>query len=301
MNLLAEKYRGAISGLPKSIHIYLKICKMKVVLMLMVTAWVGVVLAPDMDRSWVLQFASLAGIGLVSAAAAAINHVVDQDRDQQMARTRHRPLVQQQLTSKQAYYFAACIGISGVALLLIFSNWLCTLLTVGALFGYAVVYSVFLKHMTPQNIVIGGLAGAMPPLLGWISETGSFHAEPWLLVMIIFTWTPPHFWALAIARRQDYERANIPMLPVTHGVKFTKLCMLIYSLLLTLVCLLPFLIGMSGWVYLITSSILNALFVQKIITLYFESNSETAMSVFRFSITYLLILFIVLFIDKLVL
>ncbi|KZN29944.1 hypothetical protein N474_03410 [Pseudoalteromonas luteoviolacea CPMOR-2] len=301
MSLLVEKYLTFVAVIPKNAALYLRICKLKVVLMLVITAWVGIVLAPDMGRSWLVQLASLAGIGLVSAAAAAINHIVDQDRDQKMARTRHRPLAQQQLSAKQALCFAASIGIMGVILLLVYSNWLCTLLTVGALFGYAVVYSVFLKHMTPQNIVIGGLAGAMPPLLGWVSETGSFNAEPWLLVMIIFTWTPPHFWALAIARKQDYERADIPMLPVTHGVRFTKLCMLVYSVLLTLVCLLPFLIGMSGWLYLIISSLLNAIFVQKVTRLYFESKSESAMSVFRFSITYLLLLFVVLFADKLIL
>ncbi|MBQ4813774.1 protoheme IX farnesyltransferase [Pseudoalteromonas luteoviolacea] len=301
MSIQGEKYFTLVSELPKSIEAYLGICKLKVVFMLVLTAWVGIILAPDAGRTAVTQFFSLLGIGLVSAAAAAINHVVDQERDQKMARTRHRPLVQQQLTSFQASIFAACIGLSGVGLLLIFSNWLCAALTVSALFGYAVVYSVFLKHMTPQNIVIGGLAGAMPPLLGWVSESGVMSAEPWLLVMIIFTWTPPHFWALAIARKKDYERAHIPMLPVTHGVKFTKLCMLIYAALLMLVCLLPFLIGMSSWVYLIISSLLNVFFVQKIIYLYFESKSESAMQVFRFSITYLLLLFVVLFVDKLVL
>ncbi|KZN31882.1 heme o synthase [Pseudoalteromonas luteoviolacea] len=301
MSLHSEKYLTRVSDFPKSAEAYLGICKLKVVLMLVLTAWVGVILAPEVGRSAMAQFFSLLGIGLVSAAAAAINHVVDKERDKKMARTRHRPLAQRQLSSQQAYTFAACIGLSGVGLLLVFSNWLCAVLTVSALFGYAVVYSVFLKHMTPQNIVIGGLAGAMPPLLGWVSESGTMSAEPWLLVMIIFTWTPPHFWALAIARKKDYERAHIPMLPVTHGVKFTKLCMLIYAVLLMLVCLLPFLIGMSDWFYLIISSLLNVVFVQKIICLYFESKSESAMHVFRFSITYLLLLFVVFFIDKLVL
>ncbi|AOT06718.1 heme o synthase [Pseudoalteromonas luteoviolacea] len=300
MNTEFGKYTYALEGVAKHLQAYVNICKPKVVLMLVLTAWVGIVLAPDTQRSGWLQLGALLGIGFVSAAAAAINHILDRARDKRMARTRHRPLVMNQLSVSQAYLFAFMIGMFGVLLLLLYSNWLCTLLTVLALFGYAVVYTVYLKRSTPQNIVIGGLAGAMPPLLGWVSETQALSAEPWLLVMMIFTWTPPHFWALAIARKQDYERANVPMLPVTHGIQFTKLCMIAYTILLVLVCILPYLIGMSGLLYLAVASFLNARFLQKVVLLYFESNSESAMQVFRFSISYLLLLFSALFIDKLV-
>ncbi|MBQ4839523.1 MULTISPECIES: heme o synthase [Pseudoalteromonas] len=300
MNIGLSKYTYVFDSLSRAGMAYLNICKPKVVLMLVLTAWVGIVLAPDSQRSSWFQLGSLIGIGLVSAAAAAINHILDRARDKKMARTRHRPLVQNQLSVQQAYIFAFTIGIFGVCMLLLFSNWLCALLTVMALFGYAVVYTVFLKHSTPQNIVIGGLAGAMPPLLGWVSETQVLSAEPWLLVMIIFTWTPPHFWALAIARKNDYKRANVPMLPVTHGTQFSKLCMCVYAVLLALVCILPYLIGMSGVFYLAVACILNIRFLQKVMILYFESNSESAMQVFHFSISYLLLLFGSLFIDKLV-
>lgn len=299
MNVELAKYTHAFEGVSKYIQPYLNICKPKVVLMLVLTAWVGIILAPESGRSIWLQLAALLGIGLVSASAAAINHILDRARDKHMVRTRHRPMVLEQLSVQQAYIFAFVIGILGCVLLLVYSNLLCTFLTVLALFGYAVVYTVFLKRSTPQNIVIGGLAGAMPPLLGWVSETNAMSAEPWLLVMIIFTWTPPHFWALAIARKQDYERANVPMLPVTHGVLFTKLCMLVYTVLLTLVCILPYLINMSGVFYLTISCFLNARFLQKVTLLYFESKSESALQVFRFSISYLLLLLCALFIDKL--
>ncbi|AZZ96813.1 heme o synthase [Pseudoalteromonas sp. R3] len=277
---------------------YLAITKAKVVLMLVLTAWVGLALAPDLGRSYGQQLMSLISIGLISASAAAINHVVDRNRDSKMARTRHRPLAMQQLSVSKALLFAASLATTGTIGLLWFSNWLCAVLTLLALLGYAVVYTVFLKHMTPQNIVIGGLAGALPPLLGWVSETGTLAAEPWLLVMIIFAWTPPHFWALAIARKADYARAGIPMLPVTHGIQFTKLCMIVYTLLLSLVCVLPYLIGMVGLVYLASACILNGVFTFLVVRLYVDHTVQQAMGVFRFSIWYLLLLFVSLFVDR---
>ncbi|CCQ12724.1 Heme O synthase, protoheme IX farnesyltransferase [Pseudoalteromonas luteoviolacea B = ATCC 29581] len=280
---------------------YLAICKINVVLMLVVTAWVGVALAPDMQRSWLIQFMSLLGIGLLAASAAAINHVVDRNIDKQMARTRHRPVANARLSANQAIGFASLLAVFGTAIIVIFSNWLCAVLTLASLVGYAVIYTSFLKRKTPQNIVIGGLAGAMPPLLGWVSETGTLAPEPWLLVMIVFTWTPPHFWALAIARRNDYARANVPMLPVTHGIEFTKMCILGYTILLTLVCILPYLIGMSGAVYLASACILNGMFMLKAFELYRDKSERSdtrAMSLFRFSIFHLLILFVALFVDK---
>jgi heme o synthase len=277
---------------------YLAISKFKVVAMLVLTAWVGLALAPDVGRGIAVQLISLLGIGLLSAAAAVINHVVDSEIDSKMARTRHRPVAKGRLTKTHALSFAAIIGVAGFIMLIVWANPLTAILTLFALVGYAFVYTSFLKRATPQNIVIGGLAGAMPPLLGWVSETGQMAAAPWLLVMIIFTWTPPHFWALAIARKSDYERAKIPMLPVTHGIDFCKTCVVAYSVLLALVCILPYLIGMSGLIYLLGACGLNVLFIYKAIKLKFAANADTAMDLFRFSIIHLMILFVVLFIDK---
>jgi len=277
---------------------YLAISKFKVVAMLVLTAWVGLALAPDVGRGIAVQFTSLLGIGLLSAAAAVINHVVDSEIDSKMARTRHRPVAKGRLSKTHALGFAAAIGVAGFVMLMVWANTLTAILTLFALVGYAFVYTSFLKRATPQNIVIGGLAGAMPPLLGWVSETGQMAAAPWLLVMIIFTWTPPHFWALAIARKSDYERAKIPMLPVTHGIDFCKTCVVAYSVLLAVVCVLPYLIGMSGLIYLIGACVLNAVFIYKAVKLKIAGNDETAMVLFRFSIIHLMVLFVVLFIDK---
>ncbi|ATD08096.1 MULTISPECIES: heme o synthase [Pseudoalteromonas] len=277
---------------------YFGMCKFKVVCMLVITAWVGMMLAPQSDKTLLAQLMSLFGIGLLSSSAAAVNHIVDREIDKKMARTRNRPLATDSVSVSSALIFATGLAISGYALLTIFANQLCALLTLAALFGYAVVYTLLLKRATPQNIVIGGLAGAMPPLLGWVSETGQLGAEPWLLVMIIFAWTPPHFWALAIARKRDYEKAEVPMLPVTHGNEFTKLCVLFYTIILTLVCLLPYLVGMSGWIYLLVSGIANVAFIYKATKLMRTNSLEYAMRVFYFSIWHLLIVFIALFVDK---
>ena len=277
---------------------YLAISKFKVVAMLVLTAWVGLALAPDVGRGIGVQMISLLGIGLLSAAAAVINHVVDSEIDSKMARTRHRPVAKGRLSKTHALTFAASIGIAGFIMLIVWANTLTAILTLFALVGYAFIYTSFLKRATPQNIVIGGLAGAMPPLLGWVSETNQMAAAPWLLVMIIFTWTPPHFWALAIARKSDYERAKIPMLPVTHGIDFCKTCVVAYSVLLALVCVMPYLIGMSGGIYLVGACALNSVFMYKAIKLKFAANNDKAMDLFRFSIVHLMVLFVILFIDK---
>ena len=277
---------------------YLAISKFKVVAMLVLTAWVGLALAPDVGRGIGVQMISLLGIGLLSAAAAVINHVVDSEIDSKMARTRHRPVAKGRLSKTHALTFAASIGIAGFIMLMVWANTLTAILTLFALVGYAFIYTSFLKRATPQNIVIGGLAGAMPPLLGWVSETNQMAAAPWLLVMIIFTWTPPHFWALAIARKSDYERAKIPMLPVTHGIDFCKTCVVAYSVLLALVCVMPYLIGMSGGIYLAGACVLNSVFMYKAIKLKFAANNDKAMDLFRFSIVHLMVLFVILFIDK---
>ncbi|WP_338364047.1 heme o synthase [uncultured Pseudoalteromonas sp.] len=277
---------------------YLAISKFKVVAMLVLTAWVGLALAPDVGRGILAQFISLLGIGLLSAAAAVINHVVDSEIDTKMARTRHRPVAKGRLSKTHALSFAGVIGVGGFIMLMLWANILTAVLTLFALVGYAFIYTSFLKRATPQNIVIGGLAGAMPPLLGWVSETNQMAAAPWLLVMIIFTWTPPHFWALAIARKSDYERAKIPMLPVTHGIDFCKTCVVAYTILLALVCVLPYLIGMSGVIYLIGACLINAIFLYKAIKLKLDANNNNAMDLFRFSIVHLMVLFVILFIDK---
>ena len=277
---------------------YLAISKFKVVAMLVLTAWVGLALAPDVGRGIGVQMISLLGIGLLSAAAAVINHVVDSEIDSKMARTRHRPVAKGRLSKTHALTFAASIGVTGFIMLTVWANTLTAILTLFALVGYAFIYTSFLKRATPQNIVIGGLAGAMPPLLGWVSETNQMAAAPWLLVMIIFTWTPPHFWALAIARKSDYERAKIPMLPVTHGIDFCKTCVVAYSVLLALVCVMPYLIGMSGGIYLVGACVLNSVFMYKAIKLKFAANNDKAMDLFRFSIVHLMVLFVILFIDK---
>ena len=275
---------------------YLAISKFKVVAMLVLTAWVGLALAPDVGRGIAVQFISLLGIGLLSGAAAVINHVVDSEIDTKMARTRHRPVAKGRLSKTHALSFAGVIGVAGFIMLMLWANTLTAVLTLFALVGYAFIYTSFLKRATPQNIVIGGLAGAMPPLLGWVSETNQMAAAPWLLVMIIFT--PPHFWALAIARKSDYERAKIPMLPVTHGIDFCKTCVVAYTILLALVCVLPYLIGMSGDIYLVGACVLNALFLYKAVKLKLAPSDDTAMDLFRFSIVHLMVLFVILFIDK---
>jgi protoheme IX farnesyltransferase len=193
--------------------------------------------------------------------------------------------------------FSIILAVSGFVILYVGVNPLTAWLTLASLFGYAVLYTLVLKRLTPQNIVIGGLAGAMPPLLGWTAMTGEVHPYALLLVMIIFTWTPPHFWALAIHRRDDYARVNIPMLPVTHGIEFTKTCILAYTVILTLVCILPYLVGMSGPFYLVVSLMLNALFMRYAVALKLRQNKELAMDTFKFSIWHLLFLFVALLID----
>ena len=214
-----------------------------------------------------------------------------------MNRTENRPIPQGDVSPVNASIFALVLGILGSLILVVYVNTLTAILTLASLIGYAFIYTVYLKRATPQNIVIGGLAGAMPPLLGWVSETGQLAAEPWLLVMIIFTWTPPHFWALAIHRRDDYARAKIPMLPVTHGIDFCKTCILLYSILLAIVCLIPYLIGMSQELYLGMVCVLNGLFIYKASMLKFRPKADSAVDLFKYSIWQLMILFIGLFID----
>ncbi|TLZ14684.1 MAG: protoheme IX farnesyltransferase [Gammaproteobacteria bacterium] len=237
------------------------------------------------------------GIALAAACAAAINHVLDRRIDAQMARTRARPLPTGALSERQALAFAALLGVSSMGVLAFLVNLLTAVLTFLSLIGYAVVYTVWLKRATPQNIVIGGTAGAAPPVLGWAAVSDSIDPNALLLALIIFVWTPPHFWALAIARRDDYARAGIPMLPVTHGVAYTRLQVLLYTVLLVVVTLMPYLTRMSGLVYLAAALLLNAGFLYYALALKMTAREELPLRVFRFSVTYLMWLFAALLVD----
>ena len=276
---------------------YLEITKPKVVGLLTFTATAGMLLAAESFPPWtVLIFGSI-GIALVSAAAAALNQVVDQRIDAVMARTRNRPLPRGQLETPQAVAFAALLGATGIWLLLAFTNLLCAILTFASMLGYAVIYTIFLKRATPQNIVIGGASGAAPPLLGWIAVTGQFEPGAAILFAIVFVWTPPHFWALAIHRREDYAKVDMPMLPVTHGVELTRLHILLYTVLLFVFGLLPYLAGMSGLLYLIGAVILGGRFLWWAYRMYRRKDDSLAMPTFGYSIVYLFALFGVLLAD----
>jgi protoheme IX farnesyltransferase len=276
---------------------YLELTKPKVVALITFTAMVGMLLATPGMAPWsILLFGSL-GIALMAGSAAAINHLVDRRVDAMMARTCRRPLPSGQLDTWQVLTFSLLIGALGFFLLLAFTNPLTALLTFASLIGYAVIYTLFLKRATPQNIVIGGAAGAAPPLLGWTAVTGQIDPGALLLFLIIYIWTPPHFWALAIHRRHDYANADIPMLPVTHGVAFTRLHILLYTILLFLITLLPFLTGMSGWIYLVGAVGFGLRFLSYAVRLYTTEDDTLAMPTFGFSIVYLFGLFAALMLD----
>ena len=276
---------------------YYEMTKPKVVLLLLLTALVGMCLAVEGALPLQQLIAGMFGIGLLSSAAAVINHVVDRNIDSKMARTYNRPVPKGKVTPQKALIFAAILSVVGFLALEVYVNRLTALLTLASLVGYAVIYTMYLKRATPQNIVIGGLAGAAPPLLGWTAMTGEIHGNALLLVLIVFTWTPPHFWALAIHREKDYAKAEIPMLPVTHGVEFTKTSILGYTVLLGLICLMPYLVGMSGLVYLIGATALNIAFLYYAWKLKYNSDESTAMQTFKFSILHLMLLFVVLLVD----
>lgn len=276
---------------------YLELCKPRVVALMLLTVVVGMFLAAPGWVSISLLLNSLLGIGLCAGSAAAINHLVDRRIDQLMARTKKRPIARGRVSVSQALWFASIMGISGLVILGCFVNGLTAILTFITLIGYAGIYTGYLKRATPQNIVIGGLAGAAPPLLGWTSVTNQLDPQALLLVLIIFTWTPPHFWALAIYRFEDYQHAEIPMLPVTHGIRYTKLSILLYTILLVVVSVLPFAVGMSGMVYLCGALALGARFLYWAIVLLRSEKLVVAMQTFRFSIIYLMILFVLLLVD----
>ena len=276
---------------------YLELCKPKVVLLIVFTAIVGMLLAvPGMPPMDLLIYGTL-GIGLASSSAAAINHFIDQKADAEMARTHNRPLPTGELNSRNVLVFAGILGLAAMIILIVFVNILTASLTFLSLIGYAIIYTIYLKHMTPQNIVIGGAAGAAPPVLGWCAITGEIHPHALLLFLIIFVWTPPHFWALAVAKRDEYANAGIPMLPVTHGAEFTRLQILLYTVLLLIVTLLPYLTGMSGLIYLATALILGLGFIYYAILMMRNNDNKTAMKTFFYSINYLMLMFTALLID----
>ncbi|WP_044615767.1 heme o synthase [Gynuella sunshinyii] len=276
---------------------YLELTKPKVVALMILTSVVGMLLAADGWLSLHVLIIGNAGIALVAAGGAAINHLVDSRIDQIMARTRKRPVAEGRISVMQAALFATVLTISGMLLLILFINPLTAWLTFASLIGYAFIYTGFLKRATPQNIVIGGLAGAAPPLLGWTAVTDSVDAFPLVLVLIIFAWTPPHFWALAVHREKEYAKAEIPMLPVTHGGAYTRLHILLYTLILTGVTLLPFATRLTGLVYLAGVVLLNVRFLQWSWWLFRQSRDHAAFKTFKYSITYLMLLFLVLLMD----
>ena len=276
---------------------YYELCKPNVVYMMLICAFVGMLLAEESVSSFGHLFVSLTGIAFCAASAAAVNQVIDRNTDASMTRTDQRPLPQGELSPTHASLFALIIGILGALILYLYVNTLTMILTLSSLVGYAFIYTVYLKRATPQNIVIGGLAGAAPPLLGWSSITNTIDPYALLLVLIIFVWTPPHFWALAIYRKDEYAKESIPMLPVTHGVAFTKLQIVLYTIILFIVSVLPYVVLMSGEIYLFSALILSTIFLYYSINLYFSNDDKDAMRTFQFSIYYIFLIFLALLID----
>ncbi|ADJ29808.1 heme o synthase [Nitrosococcus watsonii] len=285
--------RGALTNWRE----YLVLCKPRIVSLIVFTAIVGMFLSvPDLAPWRVFLFGTL-GIGLGAASAAAINHLIDEKADAVMNRTQGRPLPTGKLSREQALAFAITLGLSSMIILYFLVNPLTAWLTLASMIGYGIIYTAFLKPATPQNIVLGGASGAMPPVLGWAAVTGELHVHAFLLFLIIFVWTPPHFWALALARREEYSRTKYPMLPVTHGVDFTKQQIVLYTLLLFAVSLLPFVSHMSGLLYLVGAVGLGGRFVYLTLALYRNTSNELAMKTFGYSIVYLAALFAFLLVD----
>ena len=276
---------------------FLELTKPRVVALMLITAVIGMCMAVPGFVPWQPLVLGSIGIAFCAGAAAAINHVVDERIDQKMSRTTNRPVAQGRVSQSEAIVFATVLAILGTALLAVTVNVLTAVLTVASLVGYAFIYTMFLKRATPQNIVIGGLAGAAPPLLGWTAVTGEIHAHGLLLVLIIFAWTPPHFWALAIHRKEEYAAVGIPMLPVTHGNRFTALHILLYTILMFLITLLPYITLLSGWIYAVAATLLGLRFLYWSIEILREKNPDAPMATFKFSITYLMVLFIAMLAD----
>ena len=276
---------------------YYQLCKPNVVYMMLICAFVGMLLAEQTVSSYFYLFIALTGIALCAASAAAINQVVDRETDASMTRTDQRPLPKGDLSVMHASIFAFVIGLLGALILYLYVNTLTMILTIGSLIGYAFIYTVYLKRATPQNIVIGGLAGAAPPLLGWSSITNTIDPFALLLVLIIFVWTPPHFWALAIYRKEEYAKESIPMMPVTHGVAFTKLQIVLYTIILFIVSVLPYVVLMSGIIYLVSALVLSTIFLYYSVNLFYSDDDQDAMNTFQYSIYYIFLIFLALLVD----
>ena len=276
---------------------YYQLCKPNVVYMMLICAFVGMLLAEQTVSSYFYLFIALTGIALCAASAAAINQVVDREADASMTRTDQRPLPKGDLSVMHASIFAFVIGLLGALILYLYVNTLTMILTIGSLIGYAFIYTVYLKRATPQNIVIGGLAGAAPPLLGWSSVTNTIDPFALLLVLIIFVWTPPHFWALAIYRKEEYAKESIPMMPVTHGVAFTKLQIVLYTIILFIVSVLPYVVLMSGIIYLVSALVLSTIFLYYSVNLFYSNDDQDAMNTFQYSIYYIFLIFLALLVD----
>ena len=281
----------------QTIAAYLELCKPRVVALMIVTSIVGMLLAvPGMVPWRILVFGNL-GIALAAGAAAVINHLADYRIDSLMKRTQYRPIVKGKVSIRSSLIFASVLALLALIILLTFTNVLVTALTFLSIIVYAGVYTFYLKHATSQNIVIGGIAGAAPPLLGWTAVTGNITFGGIVLLLIIFVWTPPHFWALAIYRVEEYKKAKVPMLPITHGIHYTKLNILLYTFLLSATTLLPVIIRISGWLYLICAVLLDARFIYWAIRLYRSDDKSIGFKTFKYSILYLLLLFCALLVD----
>ncbi len=277
---------------------YYILCKPRVVMLMLLTTWAGMYLGAVNPIPWWLWINATVGVALMSGASATLNHVIDHRVDALMERTKRRPLASGKLTLNAALTFASIQCCIGFAILYFGVNALTAMLTLMAAIGYSAVYSIYLKRATSQNIVIGGLSGAMPPLLGWTAVTGQLDPQAWLLVLIIFTWTPAHFWALCLHRIEEYKKNPYPMLPVTHGIQFTKLHIVLYSLLTIVSSLLPYAIGMSGEFYLVCVSLLNIGLIAYALKLQFAPNeTPLALKTFHYSLVYLTGLFLVILLD----
>ena len=276
---------------------FLTLCKLRVNSLIVFTAVIGMFLSTPGMVPWDILFSGIIGIGFVAAAAAAFNCLIEENIDTKMARTRARPLGTGKISQQETLVLASILGLVGLAVLFFFVNFLTMWLTLITFFAYAAIYTVFLKPATPMNIVIGGASGAMPPVLGWAAVNNQLSPEAWILFLIIFCWTPPHFWALALYRREEYAKVGIPMLPVTHGEKFTLLHIILYTIILAIVTLMPFSVGMSGLIYLFFATILNAIFLYYVVVLYRNYSDKLSKKVFNYSILYLSLIFAAFLVD----
>jgi protoheme IX farnesyltransferase len=276
---------------------FLTLCKLRVNSLIVFTAVIGMFLSTPGMVPWDILLSGILGIGFVAAAAAAFNCLIEESIDKKMARTRARPLGTGKINQQETLVLASIVGLIGLAVLFFFVNFLTMWLTLITFFAYAAIYTVFLKPATPMNIVIGGASGAMPPVLGWAAVNNQLSPEAWILFLIIFCWTPPHFWALALYRREEYAKVGIPMLPVTHGEKFTLLHIILYTIILAIVTLMPFSVGMSGLIYLFFATILNAVFLYYVVVLYRNYSDKLSKKVFNYSILYLSLIFAAFLVD----